>query len=257
MAFTEVERSMCNKMAFDSSGLLAPAEAVKGSVRNQISNTKSQLASYVPSPQSAIDAASAQLQNNIASVIPGNSEADVQAMLNMINNCEYLSGDEKLSNPVTIANAMNKSLFNKINNYVDDVASLPEYALAKTISAIEELYSNLFPGSSALTDLLKKADKLINCLSNVCNGEYTSEVISLTNQTQNLYNDFDMVSDPLDSNYGKLDKDKLFSEAGLSPSEISKITDANDEVNSIKSQAKKSIEDLMNSTKVFKKAGLF
>ena len=104
---------------------------------------------------------------------------------------------------------------------------------------------------------MKKADKLIECLSTVCNGEYTSEVLALTNQTQNLYNDFEMVGDPLDPNYGKLDKDKLYADAGLIPADIQKITSANDEVDSIKTQAKQAVDKLMSSTKLAKKAGLY
>jgi len=242
-------------MAFDASGLLAPAEAIKGAVKNSISGIKSQLSSYVASPQSTIDAATTVLNNNVASVLPGDTANDVQQMLNLINNCAYLKDDEKLNNPVALGNAMTKSLFDKLDDYVGDVSSVPEYLLGKGLSAIEELYSNAFPGSSALTDLMKTADKLINCLSLVCNGEQTSEVIALTNQTQNLYNDFDMVGDPNDPNYGKLNKDQLFSDAGLIPSEVQKITGANDEVDAIKAKGKKSIEDLMNSTKTLKKLG--
>lgn len=257
MAFTEVERSICNKMGFDSSGLLNPAEAIKGAVRNQLSGIRSQLSSYLPSSQAVIDAASAQLENDVGSVIPGDSEDDVDSMIKLIQNCLYLKDDEKLSNPISLADSMNKSLFDKFEDYFGDVASVPEYALGQAFSALEELYTNLFPRSSALTDLLKKADKLIECLSSVCNGEYTSQVVALTNQTQGLYNDFEMVGDPLSANYGRLDKDSLFADAGLSPVEIGKITSANDEVDSIKVQGKKAIEDLMKSTKIFKKAGLF
>ena len=257
MAFTEVERSLCDKMAHDSSGILAPAEAAKGSVRSQMSALRAALSSYVQSPQSVIDAATNQLRTNAGSVIPGTTESDVEKMIEMINKCLFLQDDDKLSNPVSAAKSMTQSLFNKLSQYINDVTSVPEYLLGKLLSALEELYSNQFPGSSALTDLMKKMDKLIQCLSTVCNGEYTSEVIALTNQTENLYNDFEMVGDPLDPNYGNLDKDKLFAEAGLTASDIQKITSANDEVNSIKDQAKKSIDDLMGATKLAKKAGIF
>jgi hypothetical protein len=257
MAFTEVERSICNKMAHDSAGLLAPAEAAKGAIRNQMSAIRAQLNSYVQSPQGVIDAATNQLRNSAGSVIPGTTESDVEKMLEMINKCLFLQDDEKLNNPVALGKSMTQSLFDKLNDYFNDVTSVPEYLLGKALSALEELYSNQLPGSSALSDLMKKADKLIQCLSTVCNGEYTSEVLALTNQTENLYNDFEMVSDPLDANYGKLNKDKLFSDASLIPGDIQKITSANDEVNSIKTQAKSAIDDLMSSTKIAKKAGIF
>ena len=210
MAFTEVERSICNKLGFDTDGILAPAQQAKGAVTNQLSGIRAQLSGYVPSSQAAIDAATATLQNSADSIFPGDSAADVQKMLDLINNCAYLKGDDKLTNPTALAKAMTDSLFDKLNGYFDDVSSVPEYLIGKLMSALDELYGNNLPGSNALTNALKNADKIINCLSNLCNGEYTTEVIALTNETQSLYNDLEIVSNPLDPNYGLLDKDKLY-----------------------------------------------
>ena len=64
-----------------------------------------------------------------------------------------------------------------------------------------------------------------------------------------------MVSDPLSASYGLLDKATLYSDAGLTPSDITKITGANLEVNSLKEQGQTAINDLMESTKLAKKAG--
>jgi len=255
MAFTELERSICNKLGFDTGGILNGPQQAKAAVTNQLSAIRAQLSSYIPSSQGAIDAATAALRANANSIFPGDSAADIQAMVDLINNCLYLQGDEKLSNPVALGSALLSSLFDKLDGYFDDVSSVPEYLLGKLMSALEELYGNQLPGSNALTDALKNSDKIINCLSNLCNGEYTSQVISLTNETQSLYNDLEIVSNPLDSNYGLLDKEKLYSDAGLIPSEISKIASANDEVDSLKAQGKSSIDSLVNATKSLKKLG--
>jgi len=255
MAFTEVERSICNKMSFDSSGLLNPAEAIKGAVRNQISGVRSKLANYTPSSQATLDAASATLQTNIGSIIPGDTEDDVQAMMDMISNCDFLNEDDSLKNPVSLGKTMNKSLFDKIEDYIGDLIVVPEYDLGKALSKLDEIYGSLYPDASALTDLMKKADKLINCLSNLCNGEYTTEVIALTDQTTNLYSDFQMVSNPLDPDYGLLDKSQLYSDAGLSVSDITKISGVNDDLNNYKDEAKTAIQNLMDKTKTLRKAG--
>ncbi len=251
MSFTEIERSICNKMGYDSSGLLAPAEAGKGAVRNRLSAIRSQLNSYVASPQAVIDAATAQLRNSAGTIFPGSTENDVEKLVDLINNCTYLQTE----NPISTTKALIGSMFEKLDSFFGDVASVPEYLLGEALGALDELFNNDKPRSSGLTDLMKDADKLINCLSTLCNGEYTSEVIALTNQTQNLYDDLGMVSDPLSANYGLLDKDTLFSDAGLTPSDITKITGANDEVNSLKDQGQQAINDLMDATKTAKKAG--
>jgi len=251
MAFTEIERSICNKMGYDSGGLLAPAEASKGAVRNQLSGIRSQLSSYIASPQAVIDAATAQLQTASGTIFPGHTQNDVDALLDIISNCTYL----ELDNPISLTKALIGSLFDKLDGFFDAVSAVPEYLLGQALGALDELFDNKLPRSTALTDLMKNADKLINCLSTLCNGEYTSEVLALTNQTQNLYNDLGMISNPLSANYGKLDKGTLFSDAGLSPTEIAKITGANLEVNSLKDQGQQAIDELMEVTKLSKKAG--
>ena len=255
MAFTELERSICNKLGFDSGGLLNSPEAAKGAVKNQLSGIRAQLSSYIPSSQAAIDAATAALQTSAGSIFPGNSQEDIQKMLDMINDCAYLEGNDKLTNPISLAKALTDSLFGKLNDFFGDAASIPEYLIGKALGLLDELYGNNLPGSNALTDTLKNADKLINCLSNLCNGEYTSQVVALTNQTEDLYNDLEIVSNPLDPNYGLLDKDQLYSDAGLIPGDIAKITSANDEVNSLKAEGQSSIDSLMGSIKTLKKAG--
>jgi hypothetical protein len=169
MAFTEVERSICNKMGFDSSGLLAPAEQVKGAVTNQLSSIRAQLSSYTPSPQPVIDAATAALQTNANSIFPGDSASDVAKLVGMINNCAYLNGNDKLKNPISLGKSMTDSLFTKLASYVTDVSTVSEYLIGKLMSGLEELYGNQLPGSNALTDALQNADKLINCLSTLCN----------------------------------------------------------------------------------------
>ena len=98
-----------------------------------------------------------------------------------------LKDDDSLKNPIALGNSATQSAFDKIYSYVNDLTTIPEFLVGEALSSLEEFYSNLFPGSKALTDLLKKADQLINCLSNFCGGEYTSEVIALTNETQGLY----------------------------------------------------------------------
>ena len=254
-AFTDTERAVCDKMAHDSGGLLAPAEMVKGAVTNGLSQAKSALSSYIPSPQAVINAAKQQLNDNVTSVLPGNNVSDVQRMIDLINRCAYLKSNDSLKNPIALGNAVTQSSFQKIYGFIDDLVSVPEFLVGEALSALEEFYTNLFPRSKALTDLLAKADKLINCLSNVCGGEYTAEVIALTNQTQNLYNDFEIIGDPNDANYGKLDKEKLYSEAGLTAGEVAKITDATNEVDSVKALGKDAVDEFVNTAKNAKKLG--
>jgi hypothetical protein len=253
MAFTEVERSICNKLAFDSAGLLAPAEEAKGTAINQLSSIRAQLSTYVQSPQETIDAATETLETNTESIFPGDSEDDVQAMIDLIDNCDFLDG--KLSNPVSLAKSLLGSLFDKLNDYLDDVGSVPEYALSTAMSALDELYGNELPGGNAIGEALKSADNLINCLSSLCNDEFITEVTDLTDQVESLYSTLGIVSDPLDANYGTLDIDTLFSDAGLTSGDIAKIEGVLDEVDSVKEQGQSSINSLVDSIVTLKKAG--
>jgi len=255
MALTDTERSICNKLAYDSGGLLAPAQMVKGAVTNQLSATRSALSGYIQSPQPVIDAGKQTLRDNVTSSLPGDDASDVERMLDIINNCDYLNENENLKNPITLGNAVTESAFGKIYGYINDLQSIPEFLVSEALSALEEFYTNLFPRSKALSELLARADKLIDCLSNFCGGEYTSEVIALTNETQNLYNDFEMIGDPNDANYGKLNKDQLFADAGLTAGDIAKITDVNQEVDAVKADGKDAVDDFVKTAQNVKKLG--
>jgi len=254
-ALTSTERAVCDKLAHDSGGLLAPARMVRGAVTNQLSAARAALANYTQSPQAVINAAKDALRNNVNNSLPDSNASDVGRMIDIINNCLYLKDDDALKNPISLGNAVTQSAFDKIYSYINDVTTVPEFLVGEAMSALEEFYSNLFPGSKALTDLLKKADQLINCLSNFCGGEYTSEVIALTNETQSLYNDFEIVGNPLDANYGKLDKETLYSEAGMTGGDIAKITDASDEVDAMKELGNSSVDDFVQAAKNVKKLG--
>lgn len=251
--FTSTERAVCDKLAHDSSGLLSPARMIKGQIMNQISNAKSALRNYVASDDATINAAKDALNNNVNNSLPDTN--DIDRMIQIINNCLFLKDDDALRNPIALGNALAKSVADKIADYIDDVTSVPEFLVGKILSLLDEILGNALPGSKALSDLLKKMDKLIQCLSQFCNGEYTSEVISLTNETEGLYNDMYMVSDPNDPNYGKLDKDRLFTETGKSASDIAKITDVTDFVDGVKANGKKSVDDFVTAAKNAKKLG--
>ena len=246
MALSSIERSVCEKLGYDTGGLFSPALQIKSLAISQISAIQAALRGYVASDQAVFDAALGSLYAQTATILPGDSLDDIQKVLNIINNCLYLRGNDALNNPISLTTAFIRSMIEKISAFIDDYTYLPEFLLGKLLSLLDELYGDILPGSRAISEALANIDQIINCLSNFCGGEFTAQVIILTNDVETLYNDLWIVSDPLSANYGKLDKTTLFSDAGLTPTEIAKVLQVNTNINSIKASAQTSIDNFSN-----------
>jgi len=255
MALSSIERSVCEKLGYDTGGLFSPALQIKSLAISQISAIQAALRGYVASDQAVIDAALGSLYAQTATILPGDSLDDIQKVLNIINNCLYLRGNDALNNPISLTTAFIRSMIEKISAFIDDYTYLPEFLLGKLLSLLDELYGDILPGSRAISEALANIDQIINCLSNFCGGEFTAQVIILTNDVETLYNDLWIVSDPLSANYGKLDKTTLFSDAGLTPTEIAKVLQVNTNINSIKASAQTSIDNFVTSAKSYKRLG--
>jgi len=212
MAFSSIERSVCEKMGYDTGGLFSPGLQAKSFVISTISAIQAALRGYVASPQSVIDAALGDLYADTATILPGDSLDDIQRILDIINNCLYLSGSDTLNNPISLTTAFIRSMIEAISGFVNGYISIPEFLLGKLLSILDELYGNVLPGGRAISAALASIDQIINCLEFLCNGEFTAQVIILSTDVETLYNDLWIVDDPLAPNYGKLDKDTLFSE---------------------------------------------
>jgi len=240
MAILPVERSMCNKMVYDFDGLLAPARAAKGAVRNKKNEIQSQLNVLTSSSQSAINSAVSSLTSQMDDIIPTATLSDMRELERFIEQCEYLSG----LSPIAAMLGAIDSIYSKLDDFLDNIgASVPEFNLGKLASAINDLLGARGPN---ISDLLKNLDKLINCVELYCGGEYPSQLSSMTTALGQTYTDLNITSDPLDTNYGLFDFNSLYSTAGLDVTQIGQVNQVISSVDGEKDRTRSTINSAID-----------
>ncbi len=254
MALTSTERAICEKLWYDSSGVLAPAQQSKSGSVSQISGIQAALGNYTESSQAIIDDGKTTLYNNVASVVLGDTVDDIANVITMINDCPYLTGSI-LSNPISLAVSLIRGMMDKIEGFIDDLLGIPEFFSGKKLSSLEEFYGSQLPGARQTATSLSNADKLINCLTLVCGGEFNPQAAALLVETEDLYSALWIVDNPVSPLYGTLDTNSLYAQAGLSPTSITKINDVTDAITSAKLSGQSSIDSFVSNAKLFKKLG--
>lgn len=236
MAISPVERTMCNKMVYDFDGTIAPAQAAKGAVNSKKTAMQTLLNNLVSSSQSQIDAGIATLTADVTNVIPTATLSDMQALQDFIEQCAYLSG---LSPIAAMLGALN-SIYDKINGFLTNIgASLPEFNISEVGSAINDLLGARGPN---ISDLLKDLDKLINCVSLYCGGEYPDQITNMSTALGQTYSDLNVTSNPVDPNYGLFDFNDLYTTAALNPTQITQVNQVKAAADSEKDRSKATID---------------
>lgn len=210
--FTGTERSVCNKVVLDFDAIVAPVRAGKAFVRDTTSQISGLLNSTSFATENVINDAIEAFGNEVQANLPDTSE--LEALSHLIRHCEYLHPIA----PVAIVASSIDSAVDRINTLADQVATtLPEFNMGKLASSINDLLFGNIPGSGIVSDLMQKGDKIIDCISAYCGGEYPAQVSSFTDTMNELYEDLNIISDPIDPNYGTYDMDSLYAGAGISP----------------------------------------
>jgi len=244
MPFTKTERSVCNKLTFDFDSLIAPVKAGKGAIRNSTSEIEGLLNTTSFSNEATINNAIQTLTNDVDSNLPDTSE--LQELANLLNNCEYF---KDLKTASIIASSTNSAV-NKIDSLVNNIGTtLPEFNMGKLASSINDLLFGNIPGAGKISELLQRADKLIDCLTSYCGGEYPTQVSNFTTTVNDLYGDLNIVSDPLDTNYGKYDMQNLYNTAGISAANQTNVNNIISAVDSSKATAITRINSVLGGVK--------
>ena len=180
---------------------------------------------------------------------------------------------------ITAITTAAKDALNKVNDIINNVTNVPEVIAAQMLSKIEESFSsaaeaakdfipdfdfdfgldydldfldddldaiNRLVGAAAmgaqkLKDIMGQADRLIECLDSIGGAEYADQATEYIDTTNGLYDKLNMIDDPLDSNYGKLNLNKIYSDAGLSTVEINKINNVKYAINKAKDNTGRSV----------------
>ena len=258
MVLGSTEKSLCNKLGSDYNKLVSPLKNVKGQFRKYKTQIDSMLRSMNWSGSEIINNAINQVQSQVNDITPNPDLSELDKFKNFINNCEYLSQ----LNPLTTITSTADSVFDNIDGILANMKdSVPEFGVANLINTINKLLDGAgIPGGDMLSDLFKTADKLINCLSSGCaafDPTYIGTLSTISSDLQDLYNVMNIVDDPLNSNYGKFDLDKIYTDVGLTISQKNQMDALCTNVSNIKQQTSEKINNAIGSIKTLQKTGGF
>lgn len=245
MAFTASERSICNKMVFDFDAVIAPIRAGKAAVRSATSDLSGLLNSTSFASENVINQAISDFLSDVNSNLPDTTQ--LAEIAHLIDNCAYLK--DNFDTGGIIASSINSAV-GKIDQLLNNVGTtLPEFNMGKLASSINDLLFGNIPGSGVISSLFQAADKLIDCVSAYCGGEYPSQVSSFTQTMNELYEDMNIISDPIDPNYGKYDMEYLYNQAGVGVADQAKVTNVIAAADSSKNLALSKINSVFTALK--------
>lgn len=258
MALSPTQRSLCNKVASDYYTLVAPVKSAKRTIQSKTSDLDTYLRGLSYSPAEDVSNAVTSFENSVQNSIPGDADESIDELKGFLSQCDYLSDFA----PTSTVKGTSAGIFDNINSLIDDLlSSIPEFGAAKIADAINSLLDGVgLPGGDLLSELLKKADKLLNCLSALCAAEdssYTGNLSDISTDLQGLYDDLNIVDNPLSSNYGKFDYTSFYNNIGLTSTQQNTINNVTSVISTQKLGAQTAINNSIDAVKGFIKGGLF
>ena len=256
MGILETKNTMCGKLTDEFSNISNGINLAASTINSGISTLKNTLNSFSLSPSAALDAAISDFESAVNDRLPSADSSSLQGMIDFINDCPYLSGDDILKNPSSYYNSLLKYCSSWIFDQVGAFADLfPEFSLGDTITGIMGQFTSGISGlgsGSGLTAGMGNLDKIISCVDALCPG-FGSDVSKMISSANSLYGSLNMVSDPISALYGQLDLDSIYSAAGISPA---KILAVNKSVNSITGMADKATSAVSTGVDAMKKISI-
>lgn len=243
MALSPTTTSLCNSLQQKFNPLVGPAEESKSGYKSQMRDFISALRSASYSSQSLINSTLATLQNDVAGILPESSLSGMTDLKNFINHCTFLG-----SNPVTALNGSTSGINDKIDEYINNI-TVPEFALGAMADRMNQLLT-----TNKVSDSLIRADRLLDCITQLCPGFDPGPKYVILN---NLFDQYKLISDPLNPNYGGIDYDVVYTSAGLTTPQKTGMNTVVNGITSIKQNATTSVNNAINSVKNLVKSGGF
>lgn len=221
MAISSMTKGVCDKMVGEFSNMQTLLNiASSKSIVSALSSLNSQLTGMVWSSLGDLTTGISNFTNAAASIVPGVTSADLENLVDMINNCSFLSAHELFKNPIALVKGMTDTVFGQLDSLAATYGGvLPEFNAGNATRQLNDLLTDQNVSSN-----LTSMDQILNCVSDQCGSDYAAQLAAMTAQTSALYSSMKIVSNPLSIDYGKLDVADIYSTAGLDASEIYKMS---------------------------------
>jgi len=262
------EKTLCNKLLSDWNGLLAPVYAAKSKIikaKNDMVNKLKEMVKFklFTLPTSDLENALNDFEDQVKDNLPGDELDDLQRIKDFLDRCEYLQKLEPISALIGTALGISDEIDNMINEFFDAL-NFPEFGAANFGSIIDNLLNALpgLPGGDALAALLAEADKLLNCLTELCilidPDKYSPQLNGMKDELQALYDDLN-IGDGTSGEYGKFKYDVIYGSppegAGLNDDQINAINNTKTGLNNAKNSGVNAVNGAKSAMQQASKIG--
>lgn len=247
MALSPTVTSMCDQLVQKYNGIIDPVKTGKSGFKSLTRSLISQMSTANYSAIGNLETEMGSLETQLSGVVPGDDDDAMTDLNDFIQNCPFF---DQQTTGVSAVKGSSNGVFDRLDEFIDgSSSSFDEFGLAQIADNLNKLLDGSgFPNGNNLSQLLKDADILIQCLSGLCPG-YEPIVISYQDDVNGLYDEMHIVSNPVSPNYGLLDYDYLYSTANLEPTQISNMNYTIGGVTDLKSSAKTSIDSSVQAVK--------
>ena len=252
MSIESTRKMICNKINSEFDTLLQPIQSARGIIKTQIGNVKSKLSSMSFSSAEDINSAINDLENNVKSVIPEVNTDDIDELINFISSCNFLNESEIYKNPIALLKTSSFSAMDQAFGFVFDLTGLiPEFDAAEIVGSILDKFSvpTLGIPSLNISNIMKSADNIINCIAGRCGPDFSTRVTDMITELDGLYTDLNIVSDPVSSNWGNFDINKIYDDVALSVQERLQFDSVSSSVASSKASVTDSVGGVVDAIK--------
>jgi len=248
MALTPTETSLCNKLLGDYAGLISPVKGAQSGIINQRNAMMSSLGGMSYSAPSTLADKINMFKNAVGLGLPNPN--DLNSLKNMLQQCDYF---KQFGPTAAIAGLMQSALGNistLINNFSE---STPEFGASSIAGLLNQALSSLIPGGAGLSDILKSANLLLNCLSSTCaagDPSYIGGLEYIDDDLNNMTTSMGLIDNPASPNFGQMDYGAIYDTVGMSPSQRLAISSVTDTIDEQRLRAKTSIDSSIAAVKL-------
>ena len=253
MTILSARKMVCDKLSDEFDTLLKPVESAKRGIKDQINLAKSKLSLLEFSPSSEINSAISGLENDVKGVIPEANGPDISEITDFIGTCDFLKGNVMFKNPIALLKGGVSSAIAQAGGFVDDLTELlPEFDAGQLLGNLLNKFSGVglgLPDALGISGIIRTADQIINCIAGRCGGDFATRLTAMTETLDQLYTDLNLVSDPLDANWGEFNIEKIYDDVALSAQERLQMTTVVDAVQNSQTAVTDGISDTVNAAK--------
>ncbi len=267
MSLSPTSTAVCNKLVRDYTSIVTPVREAKAQIKQWARDFENKLYDTAFTPIGDLLNAINDFQQQTGALFPEDDVSAIDDILFFTRNCSYFSdalggaGPSGKDNPASLATGMAAGAVDGINQAIAQATeAVPEFFFGGIAANIDNLVNGIgipkdLANASNVGELLKQADKLIECIASFCGVEYTSILTFYTTETQDLFSELNLDSDPASPRYGQFDYEAIYARVGLNSSAIDNVNLAMSTVSDTFTQMNTSVGSTVSAIQNYAKAG--